>query len=84
MLALRNAFIHIGTIYGMADISLPAGRAPAHLFVNLITVDVANEQAAKSHEAGPPHVAPHLRYSYASHSLRRRFVARSHSALVAQ
>ncbi len=45
VLALGNAFIHIGTIYRTADISLPAD-APGASFVNLI-VDVANEQAAK-------------------------------------
>ena len=45
VLALGNAFIHIGTIYRTADISLPAG-APGVSFVNLIS-EVASEQAAK-------------------------------------
>ena len=45
VLALGNAFIHIGTVYRTAGISLPAG-APGASFVNLI-IDVANEQAAQ-------------------------------------
>jgi len=44
VLALGNAFIHIGTIYKTAGISLPAD-APGASFVNLIQ-NIANKQAA--------------------------------------
>ena len=46
VLALGNAFIHIGTIYKTADISLPAG-APGAAFVNLMQNIAASQQAAK-------------------------------------
>ncbi len=45
VLALGNAFIHIGTIYKTADISLPAG-APGAAFVNLMQNIAASQQAA--------------------------------------
>ncbi len=46
VLALGNAFIHVGTIYKTANISLPAG-APGATFVNLMQNIAASQQAAK-------------------------------------
>lgn len=46
VLALGNAFIHIGTIYKAAGITLPAGT-PGASFVNLIENIAASQQAAK-------------------------------------
>ena len=46
VLALGNAFIHIGTIYQTAGISLPAD-APGAAFVNLMQNIATSQQAAK-------------------------------------
>lgn len=46
VLALANAFVHIGTAYAAAGIVLPAGT-PGAAFVNLIQNVAASQQAAK-------------------------------------